>query len=499
LYVLDGKLLRIFKDEGTKPLEIIINNVEDFYEEFVEITYFDVGEDPTLVYICDVARNRIVILNIDIEAGVFNFSVGVGGFGERNDTNKFNAPVEVKLTKTSVLILDYNNRCVKEYSKDLNWIHTYFIEEFLTDRPISVDSKEEGLVYVLTENYNVYILDSSSESVLFKFYLQEIFYFNSTVVRARYNNSLYKILLDENGEFLYISTANHIFKYSAVGSYISTLDTFGSGQICKAPNKHLLISYRHYISKIQDVVSLFKIGEGLPSSSWSLDQIKLKPEDLASDLNYNKAFYRLTQNIKTFRNNLNSKFVKVSDKSNLGLTTVTYFSLIPISIRDLPQFDLEIEADYNGVGVNELHVPQVLNREITRLHNSLEKLKSFLEVSYDTVPNIKIEGAGVSNVCSEPFCWSWKALSCYDVTLPVIRICRINPITYTELKRNYSLNYAPSKTWGEAYSGCCNNAYATTVVENPFTQVPGVEGNVLETEDSYFLIQDESGNLLSWE
>jgi hypothetical protein len=210
-----------------------------------------------------------------------------------------------------------------------------------------------------------------------------------------------------------------------------------------------------YIAKIQDVVSLFKIGEGLPSSLWSKDQVLLSKSEMASDLNYNKSFQRMTQNLKTFRSKLISKFVKATEYTKIGI--ISYYALSPVAYSSLPALLEDVENENVGVGVNELHIPQVLNRELTKLYSSIEILRAFLNISDITLPNVRIDDSGVSVACSEPFCWSWKALSCHSLTLPAIRICNINPITYTELRSDFPIGYAPSTLWGAASANCCIN------------------------------------------
>jgi len=56
-------------------------------------------------------------------------------------------------------------------------------------------------------------------------------------------------------------------------------------------------------------------------------------------------------------------------------------------------------------------------------------------------------------------------MSCYNLTLPVIRICNVNPITYAELQSNFPSSYSFSSTqqltntWGDATSDCCSNVF----------------------------------------
>jgi hypothetical protein len=156
---------------------------------------------------------------------------------------------------------------------------------------------------------------------------------------------------------------------------------------------------------------------------------------------------------------MDSKFVIVNETTPYG-GTFTYFSKTPILVSSRPSFSSYIENENVQVGVNEFNIPQVLNRELSKIYDSLSYLAGYLSVT--DVRNL----TGVNTGCSDPFCWSWKAMSCYNLTLPVIRICNINPITYAELQSNFPNTYSFStlqqgftKTWGAAKSDCCTDTF----------------------------------------
>jgi hypothetical protein len=302
------------------------------------------------------------------------------------------------------------------------------------------------MVYVLTDTYKVFVFDESDTSRYFySFDLPEILFTKEIVS---------KITIDEAGAFLYITTEKSIYKYAVRGYFISLVNfSVPCNSVKKDINRSLLICTPYGIAKIQDVVSLFKIGEGLPSSLWSKDQVLLSKSELASDLNYNKSFQRMTQNLKTFRSKLISKFVKATEYTKIGV--ISYYALSPVAYNSLPSLLEDVENESVGVGVNELHIPQVLNRELAKLYSSIEILRAFLNISDITLPNVRIDDSGISVACSEPFCWSWKALSCHSLSLPAIRICNINPITYAELRSDFPIGYAPSTLWDAASANCC--------------------------------------------
>ena len=172
-------------------------------------------------------------------------------------------------------------------------------------------------------------------------------------------------------------------------------------------------------------------------------------DELASDTNYNRCLVRMAQNLKTFRNSLNYKLVLATEQTSTNI--ITYFASVPIAISDRPIFDPTIEGEVLSVGVNELHLPQSINKELIKLYSAVYDLKSFLDIT-----NYNIQSNNTSGGCGSQFCWSWKAMSCYNLTLPAVRICNINPITYAELESSFPVSYAPTKTWIDATSECCN-------------------------------------------
>jgi hypothetical protein len=313
------------------------------------------------------------------------------------------------------------------------------------------------MVYVLTNSNKIYVLDNTSTKFTFSFSAAGAIQACGGIRKPT------KITFDEAGEFLYIlvqvnAAQSTIIKFSAGGSLIG-LYSLGvkANSIRRSHDRHLLVCTDYAIIKMQDIVNLFKIGDGFPTEFWSKDQIILSKNEFASDMTYNRSMVRMCQNIKMFRNTLNAKFSKVTEKTFNG--SVTYYALVPISVDERPIFDSAIEDETVGIAVNEFHIPQVLNRELKKLYEAIYSLKEFLDISSLSLPDYKIENSGVSIICPSGFCWSWAAMSSYNLSLPTVRICNINPITYTELKASFPLQYQSdnwSKTWNDATSDCCN-------------------------------------------
>jgi hypothetical protein len=444
LFLIDNGQLRVFKNKAV-PTEIIFSNSSQISAFLIDPVSLDVTKtsEGYIVYIVDRLSNNVYKFNIDIVNNNINIQLFIGGFGGLIDHNNFNTPTEICYVNGNVYVLDYNNYGIKQYNIDLNWTYTYGIDEFNGDRPISIAALSNGLLYVLTEQYNIYIFDNLSNNVFEKI----------SISKTNDGSSLIKIQFDENGDFFFILTEQNVYKYSISGSYITTLvipkaSTAIYNNIKKGKNGTVLLSTAKCLLKCQDILEIFSLGEGLPYQYWTKDQLKVSKNEFTSDLIYNRSLTRIAQNIKTFRDTLNAKFVIATE--NVQNNVVTYFSYLPINVSERPVFSDDIENLKLGVGVNELHVPPVLNKEFKKLYTALQELNNFLSIENYTVTN---------EDCIDSFCWSWNATSCYNLKLPLIKTCKVNPISFYELKLNDVLSqqnkYAPTSTWEQAVSKCC--------------------------------------------
>lgn len=453
MFVLDGSKFRTIS-AGIVSQEVIYDNIESINSLLVNPISITATDDNT-VYVADSIKNKIYKFNLNFDyVSEINVQLNIGGFGDRSNPNKFNSPTEVHSVNDIVYILDYNNLCVKQFTSDLNWIYTYYVDSFFNDRPKNITihpNINNMLLYVLSEKNNIYVFDYMGDMIT-SFPLNEI---------KNQTNDVVKITFDEGGDFIYVVTTRSIYKYSLTGTLMSILEIPNSVSLvytsAKFTNKRsLLFSTENSIIKCQDVISIYKIGEGLPFKYWSKNQILVSNDEFATDIVYNRALTRLVQNIKTFRDLIDSRFVIVTETTKYG--TVRYYSKFPVSVEYRPTFSDDIENEKVMVGVNEFNIPSVFNREFKKIYDALTELNSFL-----TITDVRLL-SGIDIGCSSPFCWSWKAMSCYNLSLPVIRICDINPITYAELKTDYPVEYtyAPTNTWDAAYAACCSSKTTTT-------------------------------------
>jgi hypothetical protein len=451
ILVMDGTTFRAFSaNNHAKEVPVIGSDLS--YILFQPVS-MDVEETGTMVYIADSIGNKVHRCEIVLDdyQPYINISLNVGGLGNRYDNNKLNTPSELVCANNSVYVLDYKNLCIKQFNEDLNWIHTYYDNVFDNDQPINIAIHPiYGLIYTLTSSYKIHIFENLGNNVFSSFNINE----------ANDGTEIIKFIFDELGNFIYIVTTSNVYKYTSDGHYITVFNmpvpsypltvTYKGAK--KAPNESLLLLTNNAIIKVQDILSIHRIGEGMPWQYWTPDQLAVNRSEFASDLNYNRSLIRIAQNIKTFRDTLNAKLVLATEQTKTAV--VTYYATVPILASSRPVFSPEVENENIGVAVNELHVPQVINKYIDMLYQSLLDLQTFLGVS-----NYNVTGSENSQVCTSPFCWSWGGMSCFNLTLPAIKVCNINPITYSELTNGFVQDFGGQNQWGTATSNCCDTFY----------------------------------------
>jgi hypothetical protein len=441
VFILDGTDFICLSGDGfATPVNLIGSS--DLKYTFSDPISIELDETGTIAFVADPPQNKVYRFDLEFNSSsTLNYTLNVGGLGSREDTNKFNSPSELAYALNNLYILDFNNNCVKQYNSDLNWMSTYYVDEFSDDIPVNIAIHPKfKLLYVLTKSKTIYIFEEFSENYFSSFKISEI------------ESEIIKIIFDEVGEFLYVLTRDSVYKYSSSGYFITQLDLPQGINYVGAKhskNRSIILISEKCIVKLQDVLDVYKVGDGLPSQYWSNDQLTVDRNEFSSDLNYNRSLIRIAQNIKMLRDTFNYKLVLATEQTPTSV--ITYFASVPVDISERPVFNSSVESEVLGVGINELHTPQTINRDLEKLYDSIFKLKSYLDIS---TFNVQDE---ISSTCNGQFCWSWKSMSCFKLKLPAIRICNINPITYAELEFNFPVSYAPSKTWAEAISECCNN------------------------------------------
>jgi hypothetical protein len=459
IIVLDANnRLSIYRNSNI-PVRINFSNQDELLSTLTDIVSFDISEDGKLLFVLDAIQNKVYRIDIDFDATnsiyqsynpILSLTHNIGSYGDELDPFTFNNPIQVLYVNGLVYVLDFNNRCIKVYTNKLEWVYTYRPAVFNTDEPISFGvQKDTRFVYVMTKT-KVYVLPHRSNRVQSTFNISNLTDLNPL-----------KIFFDEAGEFYYIITDNSVFKYTALGLYMDVLElptgvdgtplNFITGKF--GFGRNILLATSNAIIKCQEVTEILQTGQGLDIDYWTLDQILINPNELAQDMVINRSLSRLCYNIVNFRNSLESKLLIASESTPAGV--IEYFRLYPIKANLRPLLGNDIETNRVAVGVNELHTPSVINRELKKIYDACTVIKQFLDI--ETVTTESEIGRSIDK-CPNAFCWSWKAMSTYDIKKPLIRTCNINPISFRELQRRFTnTDYVQTKTWEEASSNCCSN------------------------------------------
>jgi hypothetical protein len=446
LGVIDNDQVRMFLNEAI-PQELFFTLGDSLSSILIKPISIAFSEDTFVFYVCDQIKNSIYkilitpVLNEETQETKLkiNLQLSVGGFGGLDNKNNFNTPTEMIYESQKIYVLDYNNFGIKSFNKDLNWIYTYYIQDFDTNRPISITALKNGLLYVLTQKSKVFIFDENSNDIFESF----------DIIDIPDSETVLKITTDKENNFIYILSNKSVYKYTLSGSYVTTFvipknDSFEFTSFKSSKDQILFISSKNFIIKCQDILQIFKLNQGLPQRYWSKKQLSVDKNEFIADYVYNRSFAMIHQNILNFRDSLNAQFVIANEY--LQNNSVSYFSYIPV----FAPVSLPIDNITNNdlIGVNELNIPSILNRRLKAYYDSLLILADFLSIKNYIVKN---------EDCDDGFCWSWDATSCYKLKLPVLKTCTINPISYEELNASQvgTISYVKQFTWEQAKSKCC--------------------------------------------
>ncbi len=463
LFVLTKQGFKIYKNSN-KLQEIGFDNYSDVFKVFTNIVSFDIDKQGKKIYLVDNIENKLCRIDIDFDFTnslyetynpILSITRIIGSYGDEVDPFTFNSPTQVLFNNNIIYVLDYNNKCIKSYSDKLEWIYTYRPNVFNDNQPISFAvHKTTNSLYVLCSD-KIYIINNRTNNII------------STLNISNIKNLFpKKIFFDESGEFFYVITTlsttspilggqnnSLVFKYTALGLYMDFLEipkqSYNTGK--SGINKNIYFASNSAIVKCQEITEIIATGEGVETQYWSNDQILIKPDEMVQDIVINRAFTRLCQNIVTFKNSLESRLDLTEESTPAGI--ISYFRSYPVSANDRPYLGYDVENNKVEVGVNEIHSPSVINRELIKLYNALLEIKYFLDIKTTTAES---EVGKNLDKCNSAFCWSWKAMSTYNLKKPMIRTCNVNPISFRELTTSFTSTYTENKDWDNATSSCCS-------------------------------------------
>ena len=447
LIVLKADQISFYRNQHY-PVKLTLINEPEIFANMVNCV--GLAEKDGILYIVDSLLNKITSYQLTFTNDTVSMEQinTVGGYGSLDELTKFDTSTEIFISENKIYVLDYFNKAVKQFSLQLIWQKTYYLDEFELDPPSNFSVYKNGDVYILSQAGNIYVLNKDGE-------LKLIHQGTST------NITFKKIFFDNDyGNYLYVATDQHILKFD-VDTY-TYISSFSLNEYKYPSNRELefvtarsskdnsiLIVLKNCIIKSHDFFEIQKLTNQMPLKYWSYDDIKIKPNELVNNIAYNRVYLALAQNIKYFRDSIYSKINLVRENTDAGV--IRYYNINLIKTGEEINLPETIEQETIYINDTEFNIPQVVNRPLIDLYKSLESILDALQIKDLNIDLYKCEGL---------FCWSWKQLSCFgEISLPAVQQCGFNPITYEELKNKNMLQeytYAPSNQWDQAHGECCD-------------------------------------------
>jgi hypothetical protein len=431
------------------------------------ISVYKADSKKRVIYIADGVGNKVyrLVTVLDRASPTITIEESAGGYGLRGEPTRFFSVSEAYYTQDKVYCVDYNNNCIKVLNKNLGWKSTIYLEEFESNKIasatvclVSQGSVEESLIFVLTETRRIYILNESGE-----IYNDRVPYYDLLDIPDTQTPK--QIVRDNNNSFLYVMCNNYVYKYSVLGLFIGAMENipYTEELVGMAVDIHsnVYIASKDKVHKVLDIVESHDISHReYDNMYYSLQDVFVQEEELYQDWVVNRSLHRLATNVDLLHRSIHSRFGVSKVNTKYGMQT--RFATIPVSRIDVANCDLVSKI---GVGVNEMSLSQIYNRDLTYIYSCLEsiieKVQTYLTSSTDN-----------GGECKDVFCWSWKSTKCQDIVSPFMRICDVNPITFKELTATDSSQYtAGEKEWYKAYSSCCtgNRPSEPTILTNLFS------------------------------
>lgn len=477
------------------------------------------------ILVVDSGKNSFFVFHID--NNVLVNDVYLGGFGLPTDNYRFNNPTDGHISTHGVLIVDTDNKCVKQFTKTYHWSYTY--TGFGSAKPIKV-TRNADRVFVLCDNNKIYIFEQNTDSPI------KII---DDIAEPQ------TILLDDyNTDLLYVFGKTAVYLYDREFRLIAYNKNFPSTRaVAQKDKKYYTVGNEGYIGKFTDYLSYTNIGSDISSNIWGIDSVYVNWQEYDQHLIYNDSFAKMRDNLKIFANSITAVPVNYYDFD--GEFIYQDFESTTLSTCDFQNY---------FIGVNEIESYDILRREWNRIWDLMECIKDGIDTKrkHPAIDSNNcltwVSGKSTFNINSNTVSWpiSWEELECDESTidgtirgiLPQhwtwnwLRSERKNAPTWVELECNvvddfavktweemeYNVGYATQYTWEETlkfatlstqyynltctdiWGGITWNSLCGDPVENPYSTWKNLDCcettyNVVPYD---FANNTETSNIYSW-
>lgn len=348
------------------------------------------------IYVCDENLNTIYkydISNLIIEDNligkkiIFVDSVG-GGDGTLLDKTKFNKPSWLNLYNNILYVMDKGNYAIKMFDTNLNWKKTLRFKRVFESFDITA--------FKINTNNNLFYIGFNDKFGIFTSTLSslQVVSLSSQLVSgekivdfsfSKEDTNIFYVVTNKNIQKRTISKPNNL-----IGKFLLTdnniyVDEFRFSSLERFGNDDLLTVYGKYNNagifySFLENSNYTTILTNNDLDLYTIDEIKIHPEEYASDWVFSKANSKILINILSLRDRIVRRFAgKYDSKGNL-----LYFGQLYLQDPEINREQFDYSVNYL-VNLNEVFSNSVFNRSIESLFSFQTHMLSVLK---DTTINI---------------------------------------------------------------------------------------------------------------
>lgn len=319
----------------------------------------------------------------------------VGGEGVRYDSIKFKNPKNISLYDDKILVEDYDNKNIKFFNKDLNFLSYKTLINFYNRLTSFSSIKFENAKNIIgvTKNgfYNFNVQENdikNNEFVTLSSFLSN----NEEIIDINFSNY--------NKNIIYILTNKSLYKkwnYSTtkiIGK--KNVSDFGVNSqfksfytISRTISSDIFYVYTynsqasaHQILIYNDNLDLISALNNPDFTIYSKEDIMVKKEEYNQSWVYEKSLRKLLKNYDILKNNISYKFTTEYDSNGI----LKYLGRIyNTEVLNYPKLNYNISY---VIGVNENFQGAVINRELDKIYNLGKLLLDNVLSNYNTTLNL---------------------------------------------------------------------------------------------------------------
>lgn len=363
---------------------------------FGRIDSIAIDETKQYLYVCDSGNDTIYQYNINNlleEDNIIGRKIvyvdSMGGTGTYQDIDKFNNPGFLNLYQNNLYIMDRGNYCVKVFDSNMNWVKTFrnknlFLENEITAFKINPVNNKFYLGFNTILGVFTPELSTSNFFSMSSFFTtnEKIIDFNFSEVDNNIfytisNKNIYKKFISKPETYIgkFLLSDNNItttqFNFSYLTKYSDNIDNlvvYG-----KRYNAGMFLSFLEKSSYVT-------ILTNNDLDMYTIDEIRVNPEEYSQDWVFSKSNYKILLNILAMRDRITKRFAgKYDGSGNLLLYGTLY--LLDNEVQK-EKFDYSLNY---LVGINEMYSNSVINRSISKMYDLQTHMLSVLR---DTKLNV---------------------------------------------------------------------------------------------------------------